>query len=126
MNFKKSVRELIFKKYNGKCAYCGIDLDNNNLNNINYMQIDHMIPKKDYIDNYNPSCKSCNSQKKNKTVDEYRLYLTKKQFNIPNFTLEQLNWINKKSENFINIYNDYINKNIIKFHCDNKDINYVK
>ncbi len=81
----KEKRLLIFNKYNGKCAYCGIDLD------FNLFHVDHIIPKrrgdtqdylnkyskgiikgKDNLDNLNPSCCSCNSSKSTFTLDQWR------------------------------------------------------
>lgn len=57
-------------KTNGKCAYCGCDLDFNNFH------LDHMIPKSkvstDKIDSLIPSCVDCNLSKGNLTVDEFR------------------------------------------------------
>lgn len=58
-SISKSTRKEIFKKYNGKCAYCGCEL------NIDSFQIDHIIPKRrgdmnfigrgsDKVDNLNP------------------------------------------------------------------------
>lgn len=35
---EKNIRKKIYNKYNGKCAYCGKDLDFNNFH------IDHLIP----------------------------------------------------------------------------------
>lgn len=68
----KKTRNIIYNKYNGRCAYCGCKLDFENFS------IDHIIPKwrkndddflsylniergKCKIENYNPSCNSCNS-----------------------------------------------------------------
>lgn len=79
----KNIRKVIFEKYNGHCAYCGIKL-----NKLNFT-IDHIEPKfrkcldkelliykrergKDSIDNYNPSCKSCNSSKSTFTIEKWK------------------------------------------------------
>ena len=71
-----TVRETVFKKYGGKCAYCGIELDFNNCN------IDHIEPlrRKEYklpkganeISNYNPSCVSCNCSKGVLSIEKWR------------------------------------------------------
>lgn len=57
----KIVRETVYNKCNGHCAYCGIDID------IKTMQIDHIHPKvyggSNYYYNLNPSCKYCNNYK---------------------------------------------------------------
>lgn len=76
---RKAKRNAIYKKYGGRCAYCG--------NDISYkeMQIDHIIPrsrfnlfkkKVDYqmhdIRNLNPSCRQCNFYKRNFSIEEFR------------------------------------------------------
>ena len=73
----KRIRQLIFDKYNGKCAYCGCELIK--------MSIDHIEPLRrdldfrykdkkgsDAIENYNPCCYSCNSSKCSLTLEEFR------------------------------------------------------
>jgi 5-methylcytosine-specific restriction endonuclease McrA len=76
---KKNQRELIYKKYNGKCAYCGTELQK-------LWHIDHIEPivrdwldgscknlhLKNNIDNHNPSCPSCNIQKNSYTLKQFR------------------------------------------------------
>ncbi|MBS3993134.1 MAG: HNH endonuclease [Bacteroidetes bacterium] len=79
MALDKRIREVVFNKYNGYCAYCGDKLIK--------MQIDHIIPQSNFnwciknkrdipeflnhlnendvnhIDNLNPSCSICNKAK---------------------------------------------------------------
>lgn len=84
----KKVREEIKNKYGGKCAYCGCEL-------VKGWHVDHIepvirdskwdrtkgrfiptgkvkYPEKDNIDNYNPSCASCNVQKKEFSLERFR------------------------------------------------------
>lgn len=71
----KIVRQLIYNKYNGKCAYCGCQLNNK-------FNIDHIIPLKrnmksivkgeNIISNYNPSCISCNCSKSTYDLETWR------------------------------------------------------
>lgn len=86
---KQRLRWDIFKKYNGRCAYCGCEIDFYNFH------IDHITPKrrgdsisycekygiekgKDCIDNYNPSCASCNLSKSVFTLEVWRSEIFKK------------------------------------------------
>lgn len=74
----KADRLAVLGKFNENCAYCGLKLS------IETLHIDHVIPKKrskwkseinrenDNIENYFPSCKSCNSSKGSCTIDEFR------------------------------------------------------
>ena len=75
----KKVREEILNKYDGKCAYCGVELKK--------LTIDHIEPKRrgatpeeikkygrgsDSIINYNPCCQSCNSSKSTFSIEKWR------------------------------------------------------
>ena len=74
----KKERELIFNKYNGKCAYCGCELKKG-------FHVDHIEPivrnwlngtcekpENENLENYNPSCPSCNIQKNSYTLEQFR------------------------------------------------------
>ncbi len=80
---KKEDRPFVYHKYNGKCAYCGINIK------FEEMHVDHIIPifrgsteievsrynrekGKNKIDNYSPSCISCNCSKSTFTVEQWR------------------------------------------------------
>jgi len=80
----KLIRQRILEKYNSKCAYCGCNLT------IDTLSIDHIEPKfRHYSDkellslnrirgicspqNFNPSCKSCNSSKGTFTIEKWRI-----------------------------------------------------
>ena len=78
---KKEKREIIHKKYNGHCAYCGKKIT------YKQMQVDHIraksifnygikneIPNYDVDDirNLNPSCRRCNYHKHKLTIEEFR------------------------------------------------------
>lgn len=61
----------IFDRTKGHCAYCGcLSAD---------LTVDHMQPKRrggtQEIGNLILACRSCNSSKKNRTVEEYREWL---------------------------------------------------
>ncbi len=68
----KQIREQVYQKYNGRCAYCGHEIA------IKDMQVDHIIPKRlggsDSIENYNPSCRTCNHYKRATRLEAWREY----------------------------------------------------
>lgn len=72
----KIIRQQVYEKYNGHCAYCGCELD------IKGMQVDHLdsVYRAEYegrevdnsIDNFMPACRQCNYYKGASTIDEFR------------------------------------------------------
>jgi 5-methylcytosine-specific restriction endonuclease McrA len=70
-------RNLVYQKYDGKCAYCGCELKKG-------WHIDHiepirrnsdgtcLNPENERFENYNPSCRSCNVQKNSYTLEQFR------------------------------------------------------
>lgn len=78
----KKIREIVYAKYKGHCAYCGCELE------MKDMQIDHIVPKcrnyerwakeigTDDIDNLNPSCRMCNYYKRMDSLEVFREGLT--------------------------------------------------
>lgn len=85
----KSVRLLVYKKCNCRCAYCGCELEYKD------MQVDHVEPvyKHDYekhhsysktltdeelnsIDNYMPACRACNFYKSTYSLETFRRNLS--------------------------------------------------
>lgn len=80
MAFSKRVREKVYQKYNGHCAYCGCELQYKD------MQVDHIIPQYDRIykgeavindfENLNPACRACNFYKGTKTIERFRKDIT--------------------------------------------------
>jgi 5-methylcytosine-specific restriction endonuclease McrA len=86
-------RKIVYKKYKGKCAYCGEDLE------YRKMQVDHITPKyrktshkeaaswgllkgTNDIENLNPSCRSCNASKSTFTIDNWRKELVLKEMRL--------------------------------------------
>lgn len=82
---KKELRERVYKRYGGRCAYCGEKIE------YKAMQIDHIVPKErfsllyrqssrlygvDDIENLNPSCRKCNNFKTVWTLEEFRRELS--------------------------------------------------
>lgn len=72
MNSK--LRQQIYDKYEGRCAYCGTDL-------VKGWNVDHISPKvyggTDDMGNLNPSCKDCNNYKCHTDLEGYRKQLHK-------------------------------------------------
>lgn len=84
----RSLRKLVYEKYDGHCAYCGKVIG------MKEMQVDHIIPimyavygtaqqrapiqlmvddgRMDEIDNLNPSCRPCNFYKGMLDIDGFR------------------------------------------------------
>ena len=69
----KKEREIIYRKTNGHCAYCGGTLE------FKDMQADHIEPfyrgGTDEIDNFLPSCRSCNHYKSTLNLEEFRNWM---------------------------------------------------
>ena len=72
--FPDDVREQVYKKCHGHCAYCGCLLDYKD------MQVDHVNPIRcggeDDISNMLPACRSCNHYKSALKPEEFRKYLS--------------------------------------------------
>ena len=101
------VRDSVFAKYGGKCAYCGCELHKG-------WHIDHITPirrnesdetieiwnkrrttpivrGKDDIENYNPACRQCNIWKSTYSIEQFRVEVA-----------EQVSRLNKTSANYRN------------------------
>ena len=74
-----SKRLALVSKYNDTCVYCGRE----NLSKDDVVNIDHVTPLnrggEDCFDNYQLTCKSCNSSKRNRTHEEFIEYLRRKE-----------------------------------------------
>lgn len=74
----KKDRMLIYNKFGGHCAYCGIEMEYKD------MQVDHVVPLEgwskqgsDTLDNMFPACRSCNHYKRARTLEGWRRILEK-------------------------------------------------
>ena len=67
----KSVKQRVFDKTDGNCAYCGIQL----VRNGNW-HVDHVVPisrgGKDEIENLVAACHKCNTKKSDKPLIEFK------------------------------------------------------
>jgi 5-methylcytosine-specific restriction endonuclease McrA len=81
----------LLKQSGGACYYCG-EMDEP-------LTLDHCTPGIESICNYWLACRSCNSRKRDKTVERYRRYLwlqsMKRNANLPDVPWSpiQLEWI---------------------------------
>jgi len=78
MSFSKKIREAVYAKYGGRCAYCGRAID------IKDMQVDHFLPLRawgvedagtDDLSNLMPSCRMCNHYKRANSLETFRRYI---------------------------------------------------
>jgi hypothetical protein len=87
-------REAIWKKTGGKCCYCGSKLTRSG------MTIDHLHPVakggRNDLANLVPACRSCNSSKGTKSVEEFRFFRRMQEFEAINgvaFSEDQVNYL---------------------------------
>ncbi len=74
-------RKKVYKKFKGRCAYCGERID------FNKFQVDHIHPRArkyllepgdiNKINNLNPACIPCNVRKSSMTIDKFRKQLSR-------------------------------------------------
>jgi 5-methylcytosine-specific restriction endonuclease McrA len=103
---KAERRELIYRKYKGRCAYCGYKIS------LEKMTIDHIIPKHSFFnkitlgdvpffmrnltteqlnhfDNLNPSCEVCNVLKSSLSFKEFIDKIKKMKYTSKNHRLKR-------------------------------------
>lgn len=112
---KKSEREIIYNKYGGRCAYCGVKLEPR-------WHADHILPivrdlkdsskceypERNILENYNPSCPSCNIIKSSSSIDQFRSVISKMLESLQNYSVQykfasKFNLV-KKTENDVVFY----------------------
>lgn len=85
---KKAIREKVYKKFNGRCAYCGQELPKKwhvdhfepilrtwsepNLKAYNERAKKPILRGQDNFDNYMPSCPQCNLLKSSMSIESFR------------------------------------------------------
>lgn len=70
-NISKALRQSVYEKYGGRCAYCGKRIT------LKDMQIDHINSVYNHgenaaIENLMPSCRSCNFYKSTMSIEKFR------------------------------------------------------
>jgi 5-methylcytosine-specific restriction endonuclease McrA len=75
------MREAVYNKYDGHCAYCGKELEHKG------WQLDHLIPYQrerfgryteeqiECFENYMPACRRCNHYKRAHSLEVFRRYI---------------------------------------------------
>lgn len=70
MGFSTEIRKQVHQKFDGRCAYCGHEITQQQ------MQVDHIYPKalngSNGMENLNPACHMCNNYKLTFSVEELR------------------------------------------------------
>lgn len=76
MAFSKSVRQAVYEKFGGRCAYCGRHIAYKD------MQVDHFVAKRGFdengsneLENLMPSCRMCNHYKRANPLELFRKYI---------------------------------------------------
>ena len=84
MAVSKEAREKLYTKYNGKCTYCGCELEE-------FWHTNHIVPEwhtwtnedwkkwivtedSELLNNLTPSCPECDMTKGKMTVEEFRVH----------------------------------------------------
>ena len=92
---KKEHRDFVFNKYSGRCSYCGVELAKG-------WHVDHIEPivrdfkskgtckkpENENLQNYNPSCASCNIQKNSFTLEEFRRNIKHFVYSLNNYSTQ--------------------------------------
>ena len=79
----KKIRADVFNKFNGRCAYCGCKLNSasfvvDHIKALRRGEKDKSKKGSNDIDNFYPSCYSCNSSKGVFTIEQWRHELLQK------------------------------------------------
>ena len=103
----KKERELVYNKCNGRCAYCGCELQkgwhvdhinpirrnesDENIERMNRFRETPLVRGENNIDNYYPACRQCNIWKSTYSIEQFR-----------NEVESQLSKVNRYSANYRN------------------------
>lgn len=81
VTYSKELRLKVFKKFNGRCAYCGCKISGRfHIDHISPIlrKTDQYNPSLNKIDNLYPSCVTCNCSKGTLSIEEFRRKLKSK------------------------------------------------
>jgi len=93
-SIRQMVAPAVKAKTNGKCYYCGVNLDG-------VFDVEHLVPQArggtHALRNLVPSCKPCNSEKGAKSLEDWRDYkhmlIACRDFRLPSFNARQVSWL---------------------------------
>lgn len=72
---RRRAKKAVWKKSEGKCFYCGIEMINTQVKSHNQFTLDHLITLKDGGDNRHANlvgaCRKCNESRGSKSVAEF-------------------------------------------------------
>jgi 5-methylcytosine-specific restriction endonuclease McrA len=91
----------LYEKFEGRCQYCGALTERGGwaqgVDPCTQANVDHIIPRSsgggDGPLNVVLACKSCNSAKRAKSLEEFRQHEACQAHGIPRFTAEQKQWL---------------------------------
>src|SRR5262245_2812857 len=76
-SLSRDLRLRIFERDEWQCWYCGIEIEESSA--FSSASIDHLLPESrggsNEESNLVTACRSCNSKKNNRTLEEYRAYI---------------------------------------------------
>lgn len=108
----EATRQAVWNKTGGRCAYCGMSLTPDSVETIegkyaSWMQVDHVQPKAKgglhAFENMMPACRSCNTSKGHKSLEEYRHSTALRKAGWPRLTDEVVEWLNANHFQFPSI-----------------------
>ena len=95
--------ELLFERDKGRCSYCGREVVRQSYDFVNQKKmgrqacIDHIIPQSrggsHSAGNLLLACRSCNSRKKDRDLEDFRERYTYDELGMPRFTNAQREWL---------------------------------
>lgn len=93
-------RRAVWDSTEGKCWYCGIAMEWHTENGgtlLNGCTVDHLVPQchggDHSLKNLVPACKSCNSRKRLKSLEEYRTFIEHAISGVPMFSATQIAYL---------------------------------
>lgn len=93
--FSNKKRKQVWEKSNGLRWYCGIALIDNGNASTNSFHLDHFINRNNDMNNLVPACQTCNLAKSNRTIEAFRIILSRHFLGYIKFSSPQIIWLKK-------------------------------